>query len=228
MAQFENVEFSAEQKKSLVLLGVCIAALIVPAVLKNLIPGVFTKKLAAICCIQVVFPLGILAAVAFKLSNFRDMVKKVNLGLITLVVGVTMLFGIASEAGMQELFTNLAGSLPAWLVPPVLLLISAALSFFASAPALYPVMFPMALALATTDAQILTNFSCVALGLCVSACSPFSANGANVMATVPTEYQDKMTGPMFKYAIITPLIAALIALVGGFTFLSNIFAGVVR
>ena len=142
-----------------------------------------------------------------------------------MITGVTMLVKVAQQAGLQELCTNIANSVPTWLIAPVLLIICAFLSFFVAAPTVQPMLFPMAAAMAQTPAQALTYLSCVALGLAASGISPISSSGAGFLSTVADEERYVYAKNMFKMAFLGPIVMAIVAAVGGMSIFSGLFSG---
>lgn len=225
--RFEKKELNSEQKKSLTILVCTVLALVIPAVLNVAVPSPFTALLAKILSCQLVFSVGIVVSVALRLSNYRDMIKRNNWNIVLMIVGVTFIIKVADTAGLQSVFVTLAEVLPSWSTAPLMLLIGAVLSFFAATPTLYPLLYPICCSLATSPVQMLTLLSCASIGAGASAISPFSSSGANTIALVPEEHQERMMPVAFKIAIITPCILAVFAAFGVFNIISMLFAGVV-
>lgn len=221
----EKTEITAPQKKSLMVLAVTIVLFVVPPILKTVVPGPFTATLAQVISNYVVFVVGILGILMFGLDDWGNMLRKVSVKPIVMIIGVTFLIKTAQQAGLQDLCTQVATSVPQWLIAPVLLLISATLSFFVAAPTVQPMLFPMAAAMAATPAQAITYLACVALGLASSGISPISSSGAAFLSTVEPEKQEVYSKNMFTLAIVGPIIMALVTATGLIGVVSNLFAG---
>ena len=220
-----QVTVNPEQKKSFILLAVTVVVFVVPPLLNTIIKSSFTKQLSTILCNYTIFILGILAVLALGLGEWRQMVNKASMRQIVMITGVTMLIKVAQQAGLQELCTNVANSVPTWLIAPVLLIICAFLSFFVAAPTVQPMLFPMAAAMAQTPAQAITYLSCVALGLAASGISPISSSGAAFLSTVDDEDREKYSKSMFAMAFLGPIVMAIVAAVGGMSIFSGLFSG---
>lgn len=219
-----KVEMTLQQKKSLMVLGMTVVLFVVPPVLKSIIPGVFTNALASVFSSYMVFTIGILLVLACRLEDWSTMVRRVALKSIVMIIGVTFLIKTAQQAGLQELCTHMASSVPHWMIGSVLLLISSVLSFFVAAPAVQPMLFPMAAAMADTPAQAITYLVCVILGLTVSGVSPISNSGAAFLSTVALNKQDIYSKKMFLLAITGPVVMAAVAATGILGLISEVFA----
>lgn len=219
-----KVEMTLQQKKSLMVLGMTVVFFVVPPVLKSIIPGVFTNALASVFSSYMVFTIGILLILACRLEDWSTMVRRVALKSIVMIIGVTFLIKTAQQAGLQELCTHMASSVPHWMIGSVLLLISSVLSFFVAAPAVQPMLFPMAAAMADTPAQAITYLVCVILGLTVSGVSPISNSGAAFLSTVALNKQDIYSKKMFLLAITGPVVMAAVAATGILGLISEVFA----
>lgn len=221
----QQLEITPAQKKSFGLLAFTVVLFVLPPLLKSAAPGEFTNALATIIGSHVVFICGILLLIVLGLDNWNDMVRRVALKPMVMVIGVTMLIKTAQQAGLQELCTSVANAVPTWLIAPVLILISAALSFFVAAPTVQPMLFPMAAAMAAAPAQALVYISCVAVGLAASGISPISSSGAAFLSTVEAKDQDVYSRNMFALAILGPIFMAVLAASGILNLVSGLFAG---
>lgn len=228
MKQLESKEMTKEQKTSLRIIAIVVAILIIPAVLDAFLPGKFFTVLAAVCCPQIVFSAGVLVAVVLKVADYKSVVNKQNSwSLVLMITGVTFVIQVAAAAGLGDVVSLAANTLPSWSIAPLLVLLGAFLSFFAAAPTIIPLMFPIACALAGDPTQMLVYLSCAAIGTCASACSPFSSSGATCLAVAPANKQEMLAPKMFACALITPIIIAAFAAVGGFTPVAALMAGTV-
>ena len=232
--KYKSIEFDAstiqkevtpEQKKSLGLLAFTVVAFMVPPILKMIVPNAFTNKFAAIVCNYTIFAVCILLVLVLKLGDWRKMVSKASMGIVVMVTGVTFLIKTAQAAGLQELCTNIASSVPQWLIAPVLVIICGIMSLFVAAPTVQPMLFPLAASLAQTPAQAITYLSAVAVGLAIAGASPVSNAGAGFLAVTPEDQSESYSKKMFLMAGIGVLVIAIVAALGGLSIFSGIFAG---
>ena len=215
---------STEQKKSLFVLAGTVVVFVLPPLLKAGVPGPFTVALSSIFSNYVVFICGILAVILTGLGEWRGMLKAVALRPIMMIIGVTFLIKTAQQAGLQELCMAAATAVPSWLIPPVLILISAMLSFFVAGPTVQPMLFPMVTAMASTPAQAITYLSCVVLGLAASGISPISNSGVAFLSTVDIKDHEEYSKYMFIMAFLGPIVMAVLAAAGLLDVISNFFA----
>ena len=224
-AESVKTEITPVQKKSLGLLAFTVVAFMVPPILKMIAPGPFTTKFAAILCNYTIFAICIILVLVLKLGEWRKMVSKASMGIVVMVTGVTFLIKTAQAAGLQELCTNIASSVPQWLIAPVLLIICGVMSLFVAAPTVQPMLFPLAASLAQTPSQAITYLTAVAVGLAIAGASPVSNAGAGFLAVTPEDQSDEYSKKMFIMAGLGVLILAIVAAVGGMSIFSGIFAG---
>ena len=217
-------EMTKQQKKSLIVLGITVMFFVMPPVLKSLIPGPFANSLASVFNSYMVFMIGILLILICGLEDWNTMVRRVSLKSVIMIIGVTFLIKTAQQAGLQELCTQVAGSVPRWMIGSVLMLISSVLSFFFAAPAVQPMLYPMAAAMADTPAQAITYLVCVTLGLTVSGISPISNSGAAFLSTVAVNKQEIYSKKMFLLAFAGPVVLAALAATGVLGMVSELFA----
>lgn len=207
-------EISRQQKRSFIILLTTVLLFIIPPLLKGIFPSPFTKTLSGLFSFYNVFLLGSLAIIIWGLDDWRNMLKRVSLRPIMMIIGVTLLIKTAQQAGLQELCTLAATSVPSWLVPPVLIVICAFLSFFVSAPTIQPMLFPMVAAMAKTPAQAITYLACACIGLAASGISPISSSGVAFLSTVDLQYHEEYSNKMFLMAFLLPAVFALLAATG--------------
>ena len=224
-ASAAKTEITPVQRKSLGLLAFTVVAFMVPPILKMIWPTPFTTKLAAILCNYTIFAVCIILVLVLKLGEWRKMVSKASMGIVVMVTGVTFLIKTAQAAGLQELCTNIASSVPQWLIAPVLIIICGVMSLFVAAPTVQPMLFPLAASLAQTPAQAITYLAAVAVGLAIAGCSPVSNAGAGFLAVTPEDQSEEYSKKMFIMAGIGVLVMAIVAAVGGMSIFSGLFAG---
>lgn len=212
-----------EQKKGLAVFAVAVLLFVLPPLLKTMVPCRFTLALASMLSIYVVFICGALAIIILKLSDWRKMLSHVPLRPIMMLIGITFLIKTAQQAGLQEVCTRAALAVPDWMLPPVLLLIAAILSFFVAAPTINPMLFPMVAALAETPAQAILYISCVSIGAAASSISPLSNTGVAFLSTVDLKEQDVYSGKMLFMAFFCPICMAILAATGLLHAITSLF-----
>ncbi len=210
----ENAEITKEQHLTLVIMLIMIILFMFPPLLNALIPCDLTKTISMIFNNNVVLCLGILIFLFMGLSNWNNMVKTTSFKQLVMIIGINFLIKSLQQGGFQDLCISFASSVPSWLIPPVLVIIGSLLSFFVSASALQPMMFPIVASLALQPLQGLVYLSCIALGLGLSGISPFSGTGVVFLSTVDPEDRDIYSKYMLRMAILSPIIVAMIVLTG--------------
>lgn len=210
----DQESLSSEQKKSLIILGISVVAFVLPPVLKLVFPSKVTESFFFFFSNYEVFLCGILLVVIFKLSDWKTLLSKVSLKPIIMVVGVTFLLKTAEQAGLMQLCTQVATVVPKWLIPPVLLLIGAVLSFFVSASAIQPMLYPMAAAMASTPETAIIYLTCVTMGAAASGISPISGTGVAFLSTADRSCHDEYSKKMFFMAVFAPVVMAILCAFG--------------
>ena len=205
---------SSEQKKSLIILGISVVAFVLPPVLKLVFPSKVTESFFLLFSNYEVFLCGILLVIIFRLSDWRNLLSKVSLRPIIMVVGVAFLLKTAEQAGLMQLCAQVATTVPEWLIPPVLLLIGALLSFFVSASAIQPMLYPMAAAMASTPEAAIIYLTCVTMGAAASGISPISGTGVAFLSTVDRSCHDEYSKKMFFMAALAPVVTAVLCALG--------------
>lgn len=219
----EEMKFNPQQKKSLVLIGIILFLCIVPKLLNLYFSTPLIKKIAKFCEPQVLVTLGAIIACVTKLGNAREMAKKVPVNTIFTVVGVSILVSVASNAGMVELISHaLSGSVPTFLVMPILVILCGFLSFFAgSVTVICPAFFPMVPGIAAaTGLNEMALCACILQGATSTGTSPFSSGGSLMIAATPDELRDVT----FKSQIINSILIWAFVFLLSFVGFFNIFS----
>lgn len=217
-------QLTASQKKSFILLGITVLVFVLPPLLASFVPCSLTRSLSVVLNSYMVFICGMLAAIVLRLGDWRSMLKHVSLRPIMMIVGITFLIKTAQKAGLQELCLSAASAVPDWLVPSVLLLIAAALSFFVAAPTVQPMLFTMACAMASTPVQAIIYISCVTVGTVASGVSPISNSGVAFLSTIDPNEHEIYTKHMFRLAIWGPVFMALLCSTGILRIVASFFS----
>ena len=221
-----NVEkpekFNSTQKKQLTLLIIALIAMVVPAILNTWMKTPFISKVAAVCQPQSVMVFAAILSVFLKLGDEREVIRKIPMNTLILIAGMSMLLGVAKDAGMTDAIANImSNSIPKALVPASLVGFAAFLSFFSSGtgvvcPLLYPMVEGLAANLGLNPVML---FSCIFIGAMSSSVSPFSTGGAMTIAGCPDmKVKDQLSTWMIPVAIIIPISVAIVATLGLFGF----------
>lgn len=221
-----NVEkpekFNPTQKKQLTLLIIALIAMVVPAILNTWMKTPFISKVAAVCQPQSVMVFAAILSVFLKLGDEREVIRKIPMNTLILIAGMSMLLGVAKDAGMTDAIANImSNSIPKALVPASLVGFAAFLSFFSSGtgvvcPLLYPMVEGLAANLGLNPVML---FSCIFIGAMSSSVSPFSTGGAMTIAGCPDmKVKDQLSTWMIPVAIIIPISVAIVATLGLFGF----------
>ena len=214
--------FNPVQKKTVVVLLVAFALMVIPPILNTWIKGVpFLKTLNQFCQPQVIMMLGALVCAILRLGDEKTVIRKIPISTIVMIVGVYSLIQVAAEAGLVDAISSaLANNIPRFLVPAAIVLFAAFLSFFSSSTStVMPLMYPMVPALAAgLSLNPIMLYTCIFFGGLATSCSPFSTGGAVCIAANPYEDQKEMLpNKMIVCALVIPVITIIAATLGLFS-----------
>lgn len=214
-------EFNDVQKKQLTLLLIALVAMVVPAILNTWVKTPVISRIAALCQPQAVMVFAAIMSVFMKLGDEKDVIRRIPMNTLILIAGMSMLLGVAKDAGMTDAIANImSNSIPKFLVPAALVGFAAFLSFFSSGtgvvcPLLYPMVEGLSVNLGLNPVML---FSCIFIGAMSSSVSPFSTGGAMTIAGCPdTKVKDQLSSYMIPVAIIIPISVAIVATLGLFS-----------
>ena len=179
---------------------------------------------AAVSEVDVGF-LSISIAVVLRLATYRthkDAVGKISWSTVLLICGVITYVGVLEAAGTIEYVSDGITSLGAPLLIALLLCyLSGVLSAFASSVAILGVGIPLALPfLQEGDVSAIGMVAALAVATTIVDVSPFSTNGALVLANAPADIDtDRFYRQMLVYSgvvvVVGPLLAWLLLVVPG-------------
>jgi len=214
--------FNSVQKKQLGVIGVALVAMLVPTILNTWVKSPFIKTLAALTQPQAVMIYAAVACVFLKLGDEKEVIRKVPMNTLILIAGMSMLLGVAKDAGMTDAIANLlSNSIPKFLVPAAMVGFAAFLSFFSSGTGVVcPLLYPMVEGLAANmGLNPVMLFSCIFIGAMSSSVSPFSTGGAvTIAACADSKVKDQLSSWLIPVAIIIPISVAIFATLGLFGF----------
>lgn len=176
------------------------------------------KALARLAQPQAVFTIATIIAMAMKLADTKEVMKKIPLNSVLMISCFSMLMGVAQEAGLVEYIGGLlAGVGGHFLIRFLCVLLAGCMSFFCSGTGVvFPLLFPMVPTIAaSTGINPAELFVCMTIGSCLSSYSPFSTGGSMMIAGTPNPaLQEKMFNQLILLAIVSLLSAAVLAGLG--------------
>lgn len=183
--------YDDKQKKTLTLIFVMMAVVLVFPLLKMLLPGVkFIAVVAGKIDVGLVAMLFATIALQMKLAPQKEIIAKVPWNTILMIAGAGMLIAVAVKAGTIQMLSDwISGNVPTFLIPIAFSFVAAGMSFFSSTTGVVcPALFPLIPALAAaTGISPIGLFACTVLGAQSSAISPFSSGGSLIMGSCGKE-----------------------------------------
>lgn len=213
----DNVVMTSENKKTLSVLFISLAVLVIPALVQLIVPNPVTKWITAYLNIQTVAAISSAVMALMKLADTGSVIKnRVPWNMIIMISGVTMLMGLVNCLGITDALSQFlaGGSIPVLLVVPLLTAIFALLSFFVSGMVLQPLLVSFAPALIALGISGGTIITAAQAGGIVSSLSPYSAAGAMAISGCSEDDRLAVSGKMIRYAIVFSVIVSLLAFTG--------------
>ena len=175
--------FNDKQKKTLALMLVMMAVVLIFPLLKMILPGnALIKTISGKIDVGLVAVCFTVVALLMDLAPQKEVIAK--------IAGAGMLIAVAVKAGTIDALSAWIGSnVPVALVPIAFSLVAAFMSFFSSttgvvAPALFPLIPALAVSTGLNPAVL---FACTVLGAQSSAISPFSSGGSLILGSCGNE-----------------------------------------
>lgn len=208
--------FNDVQKKTLVLIGIVVTLVIIPVVLKTIMPdNAFAKWGSTFIYLQFLCVVFAVIANFMKLGDFKQVCSRIPWMTMVQAGGASIYVKVAIELGLADVVTSFvqAAALPGWAVIGIVFLFSALLSFFSGYYTIMPLMLGMAASVcAACGATTFAFANATYLGCMLTAFSPFSTCGAMQLAgCMDDEVREKMFMPQFYVCIIAMLIGTVIA-----------------
>ena len=183
--------FNDKQKKTLALMLVMMAVVLIFPLLKMILPGnALIKTISGKIDVGLVAVCFTVVALLMDLAPQKEVIAKVPWNTIIMIAGAGMLIAVAVKAGTIDALSAWIGSnVPVALVPIAFSLVAAFMSFFSSttgvvAPALFPLIPALAVSTGLNPAVL---FACTVLGAQSSAISPFSSGGSLILGSCGNE-----------------------------------------
>lgn len=207
--------FDPKQKKTLcIILGVLIL-LVVPAVLKPVVPffSTFTDyiSIVSLSCI------GACLCAAMKLADEREVFRKnVPWSLMFMIAGAVTLINVMNQAGLTEFVSELFTEEMNGLVAAVMFcLLAAVLSFVVDTTGVVlPLFIPIAFHVAGTDSIVVWYIVAIAMGAYAAGNCPLSTGGSISLSQVDEYQRQKVFYQVWVAAFATVGIALVLTVAG--------------
>ena len=199
--------YSAEQIKTLTVIGIFIFALLAPPLLKVLFPHVtfFSRLNDNIYLTFIAFMASILCRL-LNLGDEKKVFARVPWHALTTICGMGMLIAVAGKTGIIEIMSGYLSdsSLSGRLVQVLLSVFAGVMSLFVSGFVVNTTFFALVPGLATgLSFSPGLFFSAIAVGSIATSVSPFSGSGGLVVACIDDENQRTR---VFNSLLIWPFI----------------------
>lgn len=207
-----------------VILIIAFLLMVVPEILASWLQIPVLKTLSGICKPQSVMIMGAVVCALLKLAPEKEVIERVPINTIVMIVGVYMLIKVAAAAGLVEFIAAvLTSEIPRWMVPGMVVLFAAFLSFFSSSTStVMPLMYPMVPQLAAVlGMNPIMLYSCVFFGGLATSSSPFSTGGALTIASCADAHvRERLPNKMIVCSLVIPIITVIAVQFGIFSFFS--------
>ena len=143
----------------------------------------------------------------------KGAVDKVSWSTVLLIAGVVTYVGLLQRMGTVTAAGELIAGIGAPLLGALLLCyLGGVVSAFASSTALLGIIVPLALPfLQNSDLSAMGTIAAIAISTTIVDTSPFSTNGALVVANAPEEGRDRLFRQLLGYSALITLAGPLLA-----------------
>lgn len=211
MAEKEIVRMTDRQKKTGILIGAVVCASIGLSVLSGLCLQGVMGKITGFLDIHVVLLVGIILAMAGRLADEREVIRKyVPWMLIVVISGVSMLIGIARFCGVVEILGNIfTMNISVSMMPYAVLVTGMLMSLFGGTISIVvPTLFPMVPGIVSgTGLESGGLFGCVLNGATCGGISPYSSGGMILLGAYTGQHSRRkflaelMVMPFYQIAV---------------------------
>ena len=210
--KFQKAEpFTVNQMKTLAVIAVGIALIVIPSVVEKVFPNPVTAFLQTRFDTYTFLSVGILVCALLRLGDERTILKnQIPWAMVFMFIGVNILIGIATDAGIAEMLSKLlAEDVPTWMVPGVLGLIGALISLFSGFTVVYPLLLPLLPALMEAGVNPVAMITAVIFTTGVTAMSPFSMAGALVLSNIKDDgLRNRLIPRQLSYTLVIAVIVS--------------------
>ena len=212
---------SQPQRLTLWIMLSALGLLVLPGIIQLFLPNPLTAFLSAHLDLQMLCIIGSIACGLFKLGDGRRILSHhVPWNVILTVCGISMLLGVAADAGAMDLVTGALGSgVSQGMIALGFILIGGFLSFFTGGvTVVIPMLVPIALSVCSVrGGNLALLVSSATLGGLVTAISPFSTGGSLAVSAMPEEaLRGKLINQQILVALLGWSVFALLAVTGLF------------
>lgn len=212
------------QKKTLAVLAVVLALVLIPTMFNTLHPAESIRRFSQLFDIQM---LSIVGAVVCALMGLGDekkiLLKSVPWNTIVLVCGVCMLLGITEYTGIFDSITGVLNTnLPQTAIGCILVLLGGFMSFFSGAMSVViPLFLPMVLTISAGGGHSpVALASALSIGAVMTCTSPFSTAGSFVLSCLPdAKMRDQIFGKQFALTCLLFAVPVLLMAAGAYNLL---------
>ncbi len=210
--KFQKAEpFTVNQMKTLAVIAVGIALIVIPSVVEKVFHNPVTAFLQTRFDTYTFLSVGILVCALLRLGDERTILKnQIPWAMVFMFIGVNILIGIATDAGIAEMLSKLlAEDVPTWMVPGVLGLIGALISLFSGFTVVYPLLLPLLPALMEAGVNPVAMITAVIFTTGVTAMSPFSMAGALVLSNIKDDgLRNRLIPRQLSYTLVIAVIVS--------------------
>lgn len=212
---------TSNQKKTLAVIAVVLALVIVPRILNSLfnINGAVISWLIQYMDMSYLCILASIVLALLKVGDEKKAFGSIPWGLCILIAGFAVLLGVAIEGGAMEYLSNvIAEYAPDWLIVPLFNLVGGIMSFFMTGTTVVQTFTPLIPTVAaSTGISASAAWIALAVGTNIAGMAPFSMGGSFILGLCPDpEQQKKQFGQQVILAIVTVLFSFCCGLLGFF------------
>jgi len=208
--------YTEAQKKTLILIAICMGLVVFSAFWKCFWPSATSKYIGGQLSIQMVGLFGALVAFLLKLAEPKAVMKRVPWDLILTIAGMSTLIKVLINCGITDMVANVFanGNIPNIIVPAMFFLCAGCITLFSNFTVIYPLLMPLVPVVAqATGINSITLFTAMAFGSGLPGISPFSTGGACCLSGIADEQErQKMVPKLFIMSLVIMAVTALIVM----------------
>lgn len=217
--------YSTEQKKTLILIIICLGLVIGAAVWRCFWPSELATYFAGQLSIQMVCLGGFVIAFFMKLADSKVIIKRIPWDLILNIGGMCVMINVLVNCGITDMVSGVfeTGNIPKMIVPILFFLMAGAITLFANFTVIYPLLMPLVpVVAAATGCNSVTLFTAMCLGSFTPGISPFSTGGACCLSGCPDEkMRQELVPKVFIMSLVIIVIISLLLLTPIISFLPD-------
>lgn len=181
-------KFNNVQRVNAVLIAVVTLTLLLPPIINYIYPSPFWNSFNQYMDVGFIMTGGACIAALLKLADERKVIRdRIPYGTLLMLSGVTVLMGVAKEAGLIETLTDITSqNVPTALLIPVLAMCAGIMSMFSGAfSVVCPMLFPIIPLLAVrTGMPAESLFAAVMVSACATGICPYSTGGSMLLSCI--------------------------------------------